>query len=576
MNNKVARQQTTTGNDSITGLDQALHSDDLTTLMHDGNATGAADRSIDSTPTVQAGIGSIDDGVNCQRGNISLQEYNLGFQFPVICRVNVQSVNTIEEIKSEERVARLLEPGIGQRNTWSEAVMTYANAFLEAIPDGKAFQQEDTSKQLEGLPFSENGREMDGLLELLSRTVDHSGINPASHGHVGYIPGGGIFPSALGDLMADVTNRYAGVYFANPGAVRMENMLIRWMCDLIGYPAAAHGNLASGGSVANLMGITAARDAMGIRSRDVEQCVIYVNPQTHHCIHKAIRIAGLADAHLRQVPLDERYKMSAVELQKLIDTDKQQGLRPFLIVASLGSTDTGAVDPIEQIAQIAQDENIWLQVDAAYGGFFVLVEELKQHFRGISQADSYVVDPHKGMFLPYGTGALLVKDASKLSASHFYQANYMQDAVNASGQFSPADLSPELTKHFRGLRMWLPMQLFGTKPFVAALREKWLLARYFHTEIAKRGYIVGPDPELSVAIYRYDEPGLDASAFNAAIADYVRKDGRMFISSTLIDGVFWLRLAVLCFRTHLEHIDLLLELLSDARENLLQSGSYRL
>ncbi|MDX1479225.1 MAG: aminotransferase class V-fold PLP-dependent enzyme, partial [Saprospiraceae bacterium] len=386
---------------------------------------------------------------------------------------------------------------------------------------------------------------------------------------------GGVYPSAIGDFLADVTNRYAGIYFANPGAVRMENMLIRWMCDMIGYPVEAHGNLTSGGSIANLIGITTARDALGIRAAHVPRCVIYVNAQTHHCVHKAIRIAGLAEATLRQVPLDEHFRMHPGRLEEMIAEDRAAGHIPFLVVASLGSTDTGAIDPVGALATISHANNMWLQVDAAYGGFFALVPEIAPLLKGAGRSDSYIVDPHKGLFLPYGTGAILVRDAAHLNASHYYRANYMQDAVNTSDEYSPADLSPELTKHFRGLRMWLPLQLFGLSPFRAALKEKWLLARYFHRKIGEAGFTVGPEPELSVAIYRYEASGLNANAFNAALVKAVQEDGRIFISSTMIDGVFWIRLAVLCFRTHLKQVDLLLELLIWHRDRLLAAGIAR-
>jgi len=387
---------------------------------------------------------------------------------------------------------------------------------------------------------------------------------------LGYIPGGGLYASSLGDFLADVTNRYAGVFFASPGAVRMENMLLDWMAGLAGYPKeTAGGNLTSGGSIANLMGVVTARDAQGIRARDVERAVIYATEQAHHSVTKAIRLAGLAEAVLRLVPLDERYRMRADALERAIAEDRAAGLHPFLAIASAGTTDTGVVDPIEAIAALCEKKNLWLHVDAAYGGFFVLCDLGRSAIGRLDGSHSLVMDPHKTLFLPYGSGAILVRDRGKLLGSHHYTANYMQDALSATDELSPAELSPELTKHFRGLRLWMPLLLHGLAPFRAALEEKLLLARYFHERISERpGFEVGPYPDLSVVTFRYRPANGDADAFNKKLVEAIHRDGRVFLSSTVLDGRFTLRLAVVSFRVHLETIDLALEILGHEARRL--------
>ncbi len=205
---------------------------------------------------------------------------------------------------------------------------------------------------------------------------------------------------------------------------------------------------------------------------------------------------------------------------------------------------------------------MWLHVDAAYGGFFLLCDEGRQVLRGLDKAHSVVLDPHKGMFLPYGSGAVLVRDEEWLARSQVYQADYMQDARVASGHYSPADLSLELTRPYRGLRFWLPLKLFGLAPFRAALAEKIWLARYFHEQLGMvPGWETGPYPELSVVTYRFVAAEGDTDRFNRQLVEAVKADGKVFISSTLIDGKFFLRLAVLHFRTHLPQVDYLLGLL---------------
>jgi glutamate/tyrosine decarboxylase-like PLP-dependent enzyme len=463
-----------------------------------------------------------------------------------------------------EARARELEPGAEVRRQLLAGVSAYAEEFLTQLPHLPAFlETEDRGAGILETPIGEKPHPIERLIEHLRRDVDRPGLNPASGGHLGYIPGGGLYVSSLGDYLAAVTNRYAGVFFASPGAVRMENMLLEWMSGLVGYPKeTAGGNLTSGGSIANLMGVVTARDAQGIRARDVERAVIYQTEQAHHSVAKAIRLAGLSEAVRRLVPLDERYRMRADALENAIANDRASGLRPFLVIASAGTTDTGVVDPVEDVAAVCGKENLWLHVDAAYGGFFVLCDEGKRALGRLDGSDSLVMDPHKTLFLPYGSGAVLVRDRSRLLESHHYVAHYMQDALRARDELSPADLSPELTKHFRGLRLWMPLLLHGLAPFRAALEEKMLLARYFHGEISERpGFEVGPYPDLSVVTFRYRPAGGNTDLFNQKLVEAIQRDGRVFLTSTVLDGKFTLRLAVVSFRVHLETIDLTLEIL---------------
>ena len=354
------------------------------------------------------------------------------------------------------------------------------------------------------------------------------------------------------------------MFFAAPGAVRLENMLIRWMCRLMGYPDEATGNLTSGGSIANLVALVTAREAHNIKARDFDKSVIYLSEQAHHSVLKAIRIAGLSEAPIRYIPLDEKLRLSANELEKAIIKDKENGLMPFFINASFGTTNTGAVDPIESIAHIAIKHKLWFHVDAAYGGFFKLVTKLNSKFEGIQQADSITLDPHKTLFLPFGTGTILIKNKEKSLKAFQYLADYMQDTIDADEEISPADISPEQTKHFRGMRMWLPLKLFGLKPFRAALEEKLYLTRYFYDKIKKiEGFEVGPEPELSIAIFRYVPTNRKADSFNEKLIKAIQKDGRIFLSSTNINDVFWIRIAVVSFRTHLVHIELLLDIIEE-------------
>jgi len=478
-----------------------------------------------------------------------------------------------QQLSRLEATARQLEPDAAQREAVNRQVLDYADAFLAELPGLKTFRPDVAGDLLRALPIAEQPRDLAQLLAALRGDVDDPGINPASGGHLGYIPGGGQYYAALGDYLADVFNRYAGVAYASPGAVQLEKSLIRWMADLVGYPAAAAGDLTSGGSIANLMAIVAARDAAGRRGKDLASSPLYLSAQVHHCVDKALRIAGLGECPVRIVPVDGRYRMVPEALEAAITADVRAGLRPWLAVASAGTTNTGAVDPLGAIADIAHEHGLWLHVDAAYGGFFLLTDHGRRILDAIGRSDSLVMDPHKGLFLPYGSGAVLVRDGASLAKAHYYDASYMQDARAAGQELSPADLSPELSRPFRGLRMWLPLMLCGLAPFRAALDEKLLLARYFHQKLsAMRGWELGPEPDLSVVTYRYLPASGDANEFNRRLLAAIHDDGRIYVSSTVTDGHFVLRLAVLHFRTHREHVDLLLELLDHHARRLAGSS----
>ncbi|MEZ5042924.1 MAG: aminotransferase class V-fold PLP-dependent enzyme [Saprospiraceae bacterium] len=465
----------------------------------------------------------------------------------------------IDKIIALEKTARQLEPSQVERKTIWEQGMTYIEDFIETLPLKKAYQAADCP-QLSNLVITEEAKPFEQLLAIVREEVDHAGINSASGGHLGYIPGGALWASAIGDLLVAATNRYAGIFFSCPGAVIMENQLIRWLCSLVGFPATAHGNLSSGGSIASLIAITTARDQHGIQAEKVRSAVIYFTQQMHHCLHKALHITGLGEAVFRIIPMNAQYQMDIYALENQLAMDVAAGLRPFMVIATAGTTDTGAMDELDAIASICEQYQAWFHVDAAYGGFFILVDELKEKFKGIERADSLVMDPHKGLFLPFGTGVALIKDGQALLAAHAHQAAYMVDAYGFE-EINPADCGPELTKHFRGLRMWLPLHLHGLSVFRDCLAEKLLLCRYFHERIQEMGFETGPYPALSITLFRY--PAEEVNAFNQRLLAALHRDGRFFFSSTLINGEVWIRCAVLNFRTHLQEIRLALEMIGE-------------
>jgi glutamate/tyrosine decarboxylase-like PLP-dependent enzyme len=463
----------------------------------------------------------------------------------------------IEELRAEierhREGTRPLEPDSGQRRELGTQVLDHALSFLDEVEHAPSLRPaaEAFAQRLE-TEFTEEGRAPDALLDYIGTCIEKPGIATTSPRFMGYIPGGGLFHSALGDMLAAASNKYSGFAPAAPGAVRIENACVAWLASVIGYPETAAGTLTSGGSLANLTAMVAARDA-----RDPDGGgAVYLTRFAHHCVDKALHIAGRGRSPRRVISTDANYRMSVEALEQALEDDRRNGVRPWLVVASAGTVDTGSVDPLPEVAELCRRYGAWFHVDGAYGGLFSLCDEGKAKLRGIEQADSVALDPHKTLFLPYGTGAALVREGQHLLDAFSASADYIKPFSETDVGPSPADLSPELTRHFRAMRLWLPLQVAGVAAFRAAQSEKLALARYFHARLSElEGWHAGPSPDLSVVAFRYVPKSGDADEFNERLIKHVQDEGRVMLSGTRIDGRYYLRCAILCFRTHLEHVD---------------------
>jgi aromatic-L-amino-acid decarboxylase len=468
------------------------------------------------------------------------------------------------ELHALKEATRPLEPDQEERRVLGEKVLGHALGYLESIPDAL------TNNDWEGVfaqrldpEFTEEGRDADALLSYFGQCVNEPGFTTTSPRFMAYIPGGGLFHSALGDFLAAVSNKYSGFASASPGAVRLENACASWLGEVIGYPKTSAGTLTSGGSLANLTAIVAAREA-----RDPDGGgAVYMSRFAHYCVDKALHIAGRGRAPRRLIETDDRCRMSVEALAAAIERDVADGIRPWLVVASAGTIDTGSVDPLPAIAEICRRHDVWFHVDGAYGGLFALCEEGREKVRGIELADSVALDPHKTLFLPYGTGAALVRDGDQLRKAFSASAEYIRPLGESEVGPSPAELSPELTRHFRALRLWLPLQMAGVAAFRAAQREKLLLAQYFHALLSQlQDFDAGPPPDLSVVAFRYIPEGQDPDAASERLLQILQQEGRVMLSGTRIDGKFFIRCAILSFRSHAEHVDEAIDAIARAAE----------
>ena len=411
----------------------------------------------------------------------------------------------------------------------------------------------------EGLP--ESATDFDELLDLIFDKAAPAGLNPTSPGFMGYVPGGGLFHAALADLISNTLNRYVGVTMVAPAFVQIEANVLRWFSEIIGYPEQARGFLTSGGSMATLSALITARHVR--LGEDFSKAVIYLSDQIHHCLNKAARLAGFPASALRVLPADEAFRLDPDALRKAMAEDRSRGLEPFMIAASAGTTNTGAIDPLPELAAMAREEHLWFHVDAAYGGFFCLTERGKQKLKGLEMADSVVLDPHKSLFLPYGTGALLVREGRHLKATHSSGADYMPMLQEGDELMDFCELSPELTRPFRGLRVWLPMKMHGIGVFRDYLDEKLDLTDWIQQQIAQLPEleIIAP-AELSIMAFALRDTFGTLESRNAAtrnLMSFINKQQRVSLTGTTVRGLFVIRIAVLVYRVHHERMEMLLE-----------------
>lgn len=459
--------------------------------------------------------------------------------------------------------------------TMVEAATDRIVGHLEGLADAPASNLEGAGELARSLveDVPTRGEPFEALLaELFEEFVPRS-FETSGPGYLAYIPGGGLLHAAVADLVADAVNRYVGIWDAAPALVRLEANVVQWFCRMVGYGEGSGGFLTSGGSLAGFSAITAARAEH--LPEDFLSGTLYVSDQVHHSITKAAVLAGFPARNVRSVPTDDRFRIRVDALAERIAEDRAAGFTPFMVAGSAGTVNTGAVDDLTALAELCRSRDLWFHVDGAYGGFFVLTERGRERFRGIADADSVTLDPHKGLFLPYGTGSLVVRDRETLERAHRTEAEYIQKE-GGTGVVDFADLSPELTRPFRGLRVWLPLKMHGVDAFQSALDEKLDLARWTAEALAGIDALeLVAEPELSLLAFRLEPDGVAGEALdrlNRRFLEAVNRRRRVFLSGTVLRGRFTLRICVLSFRTHRPRMEAAVEDLRDAAEEALAAG----
>jgi aromatic-L-amino-acid/L-tryptophan decarboxylase len=410
-------------------------------------------------------------------------------------------------------------------------------------------------------PAPEHASPLEPLLDRLFHDWLPRSFTAPGPGYLAYIPGGGLYPAALADFIADTTNRYTGVWQAAPALVQLEANALDWLREWMDFPPDARGLFTTGGSMAMFNAIVCARERY--LGPEIRRGVLYTSDQAHHSVLKSAKLAGIMPDRVRAIETDDRFKVRLDRLADAIAADRGAGLTPFAVVSTAGTTNTGAVDPLDAIADLCAHESLWHHIDGAYGAFFYLCRDLRDTLNGLARADSLTLDPHKGMFLPYGTGALLVRDGSALRAAHEATAPYLPAMPHPEDFYDPSQHSPELSRGFPGLRVWLAVKLYGSAAFRSVIEEKRALTLdAFRRVSALPHVVIDAPPELSLFAFHLTWPGAtkaDEDRATKALMEQATARGRVMVTGCTTHGRYLGRVCVLSFRTHQDRIDALVE-----------------
>ncbi len=363
-----------------------------------------------------------------------------------------------------------------------------------------------------------------------------------------FVPGGGTFPGMLGDLVASALNFEVSSWMEAAGPSRVEVIVLDWFKEWIGYPSGAAGVLVSGGSAANLTALACAREAMTGAMRD--DLIIYAGDQAHSSIARAARALGFRPTQLRVLPSDEGFRLRPDALRGAIAADRDAGLTPLAACASAGSTNTGAVDPLPELASICEQERVWLHVDGAYGGFAALTERGSRQLAGIEQADSVTLDPHKWLYQPFECGCLLVREGRLLDDAFRVSPHYLKDTEAVRGEVDFADRGLQLSRMARSLKVWMSVSAFGVDAFREAIDRSLDLAALAQHLIEESGELELLSPaRLGIVCFRRrfggDRSEAEMEELNRRLVAALDASGYGMVSSTRLRGSYAIRLCVL-------------------------------
>lgn len=480
-----------------------------------------------------------------------------------------------------------LDPSADEIRRWGHAAIEVMADFLGSIREQRVYPQTTARKIREKLEreLPGEGVQFERLLETLREViVPMSRLN----GHprmFGYVQAPGTAMAALADLLASTLNANLTAWRSAPAAVEVERLTIDWIKKIVGVDAGAAGLFVSGGSMANLAALAAARRAQAppdLATKGAQTLPhamrVYVSTETHHSIVKAAALLGIGRDNVREVRVDEGFKIRLDDLEAKIAEDLKAGHLPFCVVGNAGTVATGACDPLRAMSEVAKRFGLWMHVDASYGGFAVLAPSARNLFDGIAEADSVALDPHKWLYLPVDCGCVLYRDAEAARATFAQEAEYTRVLEQEANEaFAFWDYGPELSRRFRALKVWMMLKGVGLRALGAAIENDLACARHLAALVeASEDFEMLAPVELSIFCFRYVPPGLKLALASADEAKRARlngqldelnerllvalqQDGSSYLSNARLRGRFGLRGCVMNYRTTLRDMEILLD-----------------
>ena len=481
--------------------------------------------------------------------------------------------SSLERLK--QLCAKPLEhPSVEELRRSSQSVVDLVLADWEVLPTQpigrRASPQEMETLLGESMPADELAVEQ--ILARFRDDVLPYSLRPTHPRFLAFVPSGASFPSILGDWLIGGINFFGSVWKEGAGPAQVELVVLDWFRQLLGFPKETKGILTGGGSEALLTALVAARELVPRRIRD--RAVLYTSEQRHWSVDRAVRIAGLSPGQLRPLPTDAGLRLSAEVLRQAVAEDVR-GLRvPWMVIATAGTTNTGAIDPLDDIAEVCREHRLWLHADAAYGWVAALSDEGRKLLRGIERADSVSLDPHKWFGQTYEVGCLLVRDGAALVKAFSVQPEYMQDVNADPGEVNFCDHGIALTRRCRALKIWFSVKALGVDWFRRLYEHGCNLAELTERLLRETGeFEVLGRPQLSVVCFRYvpaggREGGPDLDALQRAIAAEALKTGRVFLTTTRVSGIDVLRVCFVNWRTTTADVEEVVTLLGDIGKRL--------
>ena len=444
-------------------------------------------------------------------------------------------------------------------------------ANIRSDPVIASLPRADLNKALMA-PAPAGPTDFDSIVATLEQHVFPYHAREPHPGFLAYIPSCPTFPALLGDWIATGYNFFSGVWPVAAGPNEIEMVVLEWIREWMGLDSGASGLLTSGGSAANTTAVVAARHAAVEKGGDIRKLVVYTSAQAHSSVVRAAWVAGIARDNVRVVDMDDRFRIDTESLRMAIESDRAQGAEPFLVVASAGTTNTGSVDPIDDIANVCLQYGLWLHVDAAYAGFAALTAEGKKLLGRLDRADSLTLDPHKWLFVPFECGCLMVREPSRLADAFRISPEYLRDVEPGEEEVNFADRGVQLTRYSRALKIWFSVKYFGTEVIAAAIQDAMERARLLESLVkSSPDFEILSPAQFGIVCFRArpasaDEADIDS--LNEKINARVVEGARFLISSTRLNGMFSLRICTLGYRTTHDDIRNLFETILRALHDL--------